>query len=275
MKVRWAWLLLSAVGGLLFGFLLLPLVALLFSATGAELWQGLTDSRVQAALRLSAITTTVSLVVIVVLGTPLAWVVAASERAPARWIEAVLKLPIVVPPAVAGVALLLAFGRQGYVSRLLRLDSGLAFTSVAVVMAEVFVAAPFYLQGAIAAFRSIDEGILLAARSVGAGPFRNLIRIAVPIAGPSLLAAAATSWARALGEFGATLMFAGNMAGRTQTVPLAIYSALEVDVHTAVALGVLLLGIAIGVLLVSHFLAWPGRHASNRRGQRLSRGRKV
>jgi molybdate transport system permease protein len=205
------------------------------------------------ALRLSLLTTAVSLALVVALGTPLAWMLASSHGRLARAVETIVELPIVIPPAVAGVAMLLAFGRRGLLAPLLTGHS-LAFTTAAVVMAEVFVSAPFYVQAATSAFRRVDPDLLVVARTFGASPLRVLFRVAIPIAAPGLAAGAAMSWARSLGEFGATLMFAGNLEGRTQTLPLAIYTALESDLRAAQALSVILVVVAFGLLLLMRAL---------------------
>lgn len=166
-----------------------------------------------------------------------------------------MQLPAVVPPAVAGVALLATFGRRGLLGGLLaRLGIGLPFTTAAVVLAEVFVSAPFFLQAALAAFRALDPDLLVVARTLGARPGRVFFRLGLPLALPGLVAGAALSWARALGEFGATLMFAGSLQGRTQTLPLAIYAALESDVRAAQAISLLLVLLA-GLLLLAVRLA--------------------
>jgi molybdate transport system permease protein len=255
--------------GLLSGLLLLlvalPVAGLLFSAPPRQLLAGLADPLVLPALRLTLFTTTISLLVILTCGTPTAWVIARRTSAatpggratqPSRanrlWrvLETLVELPVVLPPAVAGVALLLAFGRRGLLGPgLAAAGVGLPFTRAAVVVAQTFVAAPFYLQAAIAAFRRLDPDLLLVARTLGASPPRILFTVAIPVSWPSLAGGAAMSWARALGEFGATLMFAGNMQGRTQTLPLAIYTALESDLRTAQSLSILLVAVAFALLV--------------------------
>jgi molybdate transport system permease protein len=238
------------VGSILVAFLLLPLISLVVTATPGEFVSGLRSGSFWPALRLTLKTTFTSLTLVLLFGTPLAWALARSPSRGARTLVTLLELPIVVPPAVAGIALLLTFGRHGiFTGRLYPESVRLAFTTAAVVMAETFVSAPFYVQAAVSAFRRIDPNLLVVAASLGADPWRIFLRIAVPIALPGLIAGAAMSWARALGEFGATLMFAGNLEGVTQTLPLAIYSALEVDMRTAQAISVLLLVVALVVLL--------------------------
>jgi molybdate transport system permease protein len=263
MKYYWTRFALAASGGLLLLFLVLPLLALLLETTFSELLHALQTPFVLKALKLSGTTTSLSLTITVLLGTPLAWTLAGSNGRLSQLAETLVQLPLVIPPAVAGIALLMAFGRHGYVTRLLHLESGFAFSTVAVVMAEVFVAAPYFVQGATSAFRGLDTGVLLVAQSLGAGPLRILTRIALPMAYRGLIAAAAASWARALGEFGATLMFAGSFEGKTQTMPLAIYAAFESDFRVAVTLGVILLSVAAAVLVFSR--AFSGTAGSRSR----------
>ena len=242
--------LLTIAGALLVAFLALPIIALFATTAPADLAQGLRHPLVWPALRLSLFTTSVTLAIVVGFGTPLAWTLAGARGRAAQLVETLLQLPIVVPPAVAGVAMLLAFGRRGLLVAIMEpLGLQVTFTTTAVVMAEVFVSAPFFVQAAISAFRRIDPALLLVARSFGASPLRVFLRVALPIAAPGVVAGAAMAWARALGEFGATLMFAGNLEGRTQTLPLAIYTALESDLRAAQALSIVLVVIALGLLV--------------------------
>jgi molybdate transport system permease protein len=167
-----------------------------------------------------------------------------------RIVETTIQLPVVLPPAVAGVALLLAFGRRGLLGPTLGTAGiGIPFTQAAVILAESFVAAPFYVQAAVAAFRRLDPDLILVARTLGASWPRVFFTIAIPASRAALAGGAALSWARALGEFGATLMFAGNMSGRTQTLPLAIYAALESDLQTAQSLSIVLVAVAFALLI--------------------------
>jgi molybdate transport system permease protein len=239
--------------------LLLPLLALALTSGPLQLIAGLRHPLVWPAMRISLLTTTCCLVVVILLGTPLAWFMARGERRWLRSLETLAQLPVVVPPAVAGVAMLLAFGRRGLLGGVFeRLGVPVAFTTAAVVLAQIFVSAPFYLQGATLAFREIDGRLLLVARTLGARPSRVFFRVAVPICAPGLAAGAAMTWARALGEFGATLMFAGNLTGRTQTLPLAIYTALEDDLRAAQALSLVLVLVALALLLGVRRAALPG-----------------
>ncbi len=241
---------LHAVGAVLVAFLALPIASLLFTSSFDELFRGLRHPLVWPALRLSLLTTAVSVTIIVLLGTPLAWSLANGSGRLTRAVETLVQLPVVVPPAVAGVALLLAFGRRGVLGGLLA-EAGISigFTTAAVVLAEVFVAAPFYVQAAVSAFRRVDPKLVLVARTFGASPLRVFFRVAIPLSMPGLVAGAAMSWARALGEFGATLMFAGNLEGRTQTLPLAIYTALESDLRAAQSISIVLVVSAFALLL--------------------------
>ena len=233
----------------LVAFLVTPIAALVFAPAGGFV-EGLRHESVGPALRLSLWTTLVSLLVIILLGTPLAWVFA---RGRSRWVrvaELVVRMPIVVPPAVAGVALLLAFGRRGLVGGWLE-DAGasVAFSSAAVVIAQIFVAAPFYVESAAGGFRAVSDDLIHAARSLGAAPTRAFFTIVLPIAAPGIVGGAAMAWARALGEFGATLMFAGNLTGVSRTLPLAIYTTMETDMSGARSMSVVLVAVAFAVLV--------------------------
>jgi molybdate transport system permease protein len=227
----------------------IPLFALLVSTSPADLLDGLAHPVALAALRLSLFTTSTSLALTLLLGTPLAWWMARHPGRVERAVATLVQLPIVIPPAVSGLALLLAFGWRGLLGPVLE-QAGwrLPFTTAAVVLAELFVAAPFYIQSVAATFRQLDEDLLWAARSLGAGPTRRFFRVVLPLSRPGVLTGAGLSWARALGEFGATLMFAGNLPGRTQTLPLAIYSAMEMDLRPAKALSILMVAVALAVL---------------------------
>jgi molybdate transport system permease protein len=236
------------VGSALAVFLAVPLVALVLTTSGAQFLAGLAHPLVWPALELSLFTTLLSLVTVLLFGTPLGYALAGARGRAARAVEALVQLPIVIPPAVAGVALLLAFGRRGLLGSFYPRGWSLSFTTAAVVMAEVFVSAPFYVQAALSAFRRVDPRLVVVAQTLGAGPLRVFFRIALPLAAPALAAGAAMSWARALGEFGATLMFAGNLEGRTQTLPLAIYTALEADLRVAQSLSIVLVVVALVLL---------------------------
>jgi molybdate transport system permease protein len=230
--------------------LVLPLFALLVASSPADLVAGMRDPLFGPALWLSARTTALSLVVVVGLGTPLAWWLAAGSGRTTRTVEALVDLPIVIPPAVVGIALLETFGRRGLFGGVLTaLGIQIPFTTLAVVLAQVVVSAPFYVQAASAAFRRVDPDLLIVARTLGQSRRGAFFRVAVPIALPGLVGGAALAWARSLGEFGATLLFAGNLPGTTQTMPLAIYMALESDVRVAIALSLVLALVSVLLLL--------------------------
>jgi molybdate transport system permease protein len=243
------WLLLGAAA-LLAAWILVPLLSLLASATPLAFQRGLANPAALPALQASLWSGAVSLLVIVGLGTPLAWTLAHARGWFARFVELLVLLPLVLPPAVAGVALLLAFGRRGLVGGLLPETWTIAFTPAALVGAQVFVAAPLFVQPAIAALRRLEPEPLAAARSLGATPWLVATRVALPMAWRGLAAGAALALARALGEFGATLMFAGNLTGSTQTLPLAVYTVWHSDAEAAQALAIVLLGLSAGLLLL-------------------------
>jgi molybdate transport system permease protein len=230
----------------------LPLLALLLrTVSGGVLGRYLTDPQVVAALRLSLLTTALTLVATVVLGTPVAYLLARRAFTGRAWIDTLIDLPMVLPPAVAGVALLMAFGRRGLLAPLLNpLGVELAFTTAAVVIAQAFVAAPFYVRAARAGFAAIDPVLEGVSRTLGVSALGTFWRVTVPLALPALLGGAVMSWARALGEFGATIMFAGNFAGRTQTMPLAVYQAMETDLNVSLTLSTILVVVSFAVLLV-------------------------
>ncbi|MDQ3553957.1 MAG: ABC transporter permease [Chloroflexota bacterium] len=258
MKVSpWA-LLTSFLAGALLLFLALPLGALLTRAlSSGQLWASLTSPVIADALLLSLVTTFVSLVVIVALGTPLALVLARREFRGRELVETLVDLPIVLPPSVAGLGLLLAFGRRGAIGEPLdALGVAIPFTTVAVVLAQIFVSAPFYVRAARAGFRSVDREVEDAARVDGAGSWALLRRVTVPLAWPAIGAGLVLAWARALGEFGATIMFAGNITGRTQTLPLVVYSEFQVSVDSSVAAAAVLVLAALGILVGVRLTRW-------------------
>ncbi|MCB9552319.1 MAG: molybdate ABC transporter permease subunit [bacterium] len=237
----------------LLALLVVPLAALAASTGPAALADALTHPLVAPALALSARTSALTVLLTLALGTPLAWRLA---RRRARIIEALVELPIVIPPAVVGVTLLQTFGRRGlFGPALAELGLAIPFTEAAVVLAQLVVAAPFFVQAAAAAFRDVDDDLLLVARTLGASPTRAFFEVAVPAAAPGLIAGVALCWARAIGEFGATLLFAGNLPGTTQTMPLAIYAALEADVDVARALALVLAATALALLIALRLVA--------------------
>jgi molybdate transport system permease protein len=232
-------------------FLLIPLLSLILHATPASVLAHLGDPAVGQAVQLSLVTTMCSLGITLVAGTPLAYVMARGVFPGKVIVDTLLDLPIVMPPAVAGIALLLTFGRFGLLGRWLNLFGvDIAFTPVAVIMAQTFVAAPFYLKTAAAAFAGVNREIEGAAAVDGAGPFGIFRQITLPLCFSALAGGALMTWARALGEFGATIIFAGNLQGITQTMPLAIYIGFEIDLDAAITLSLVLLSISFGVLLL-------------------------
>lgn len=232
-----------------------PVVALALTTSFAQLVTGMQHPLVGPALWLSARTSAVALVMVVAGGIPLAWVVARSPASWARLLELLLALPIVMPPAVVGIALLLVFGRSGVLGNALgALGIALPFTPGAVVIAQIVVSAPYFIKAAISGFRGVDADLLLVARTLGAGRVAACARVGLPAALPALLSGAVLAWARAVGEFGATLLFAGSLPERTQTMPLAIYSALQADVDVARALAIVLGLASLGTLLLVHAL---------------------
>jgi len=232
-------------------FLVLPLIGLLIRAPWGHLGAALSGSDVTQALVLSLWTATTATALSLVIGVPLAWVLARTSFWGQRLIRALVTLPLVLPPVAGGVALLLAFGRTGFVGRLLDSWFGLTipFTPIAVVMSETFVAMPFLVITVEGALRSADQGFEEAAATLGAKRMMVFRRVTMPLVAPSLAAGAVLCWARALGEFGATITFAGSFPGQTETMPIAVYYALEEDPDAAIALSLVLLVVSIAVLV--------------------------
>ena len=250
---------LGALVALLVLFLGLPVAVLVVRAVaGGAIAAALGDPVVLEALSLSVVTTAVSLLLTVVLGTPLAYVLARRRFRGSALIETIVDLPIVLPPSVAGLALLLVFGRRGLVgSSLDVIGLAIPFTTLAVVMAQVFVAAPFFVRSARAGFAGVDRDLEDAARVDGAAERQVFRWITVPLAGSALAAGIVMSWARALGEFGATIMFAGTVAGRTQTLPLVVYEQFgSGDLDASIAAAAVLVLAAFGVLVAVRWLGW-------------------
>jgi molybdate transport system permease protein len=245
----------TAIGLLFLLFLVLPIFALILRSVITQAWQNVPDTSIQAAISLSFITTGISLALTALLGTPLAYVLARRQFPLKCWLNVLIELPIVLPPAVAGLALLLTFGRRGLLGGVLE-DAGILipFTTAAVIIAQVFVSAPFYVRAAQIGFRAIDREIESAARVDGANGSALFWYITLPLAARALAAGLVLSWARALGEFGATILFAGSLQGRTQTMPLLIYNIIERDLDAAVWTGVILIALAVVALVLSQLL---------------------
>ncbi len=234
----------------LVAFLALPFLALLLRVSPAQLVARLGDPVVRDALRLSLLTSAAAMVAVVVLGLPMAYLLATRQFFGKRVVEVLVDLPMVLPPTVAGFALLMAFGRAGLAGRALgAFGIALPFTTLGVVVAQVFMALPFFVGPARAGIAGVDRRFVDAAATLRASESFTFFRVELPLAMPSLVAGAAMSCARALGEFGATITFAGNLPGTTQTMPLAVYVALQSDLDAAVVLSVLLLLMAFGLLL--------------------------
>ncbi len=235
----------------LLAFVLLPVVAIFLRVPPGTLVRQLHSSVALDALRVSFKTSLIALALIVAIGTPAAYVLGTRRFRGDVILLTLLELPLVLPPAVAGIGLFAAFGRFGLLGGALRAGGiQIPFTQTAVVMALAFVAMPFYVRQAVAAFGNVDPALLAASRTLGAGPGRTFLRVGVPLARPGLSAGAGLAWARALGEFGATIMFAGSLQGRTQTLPLAIYEEFSRgDIHTALAMATLLVAVSGGILL--------------------------
>lgn len=231
-------------------FLALPFVALLLRATPAQVLARLREPVVLEALALSLAASGGATALAVLLGLPLAWVLATREFPGKRAVEVLVDLPMVLPPTVAGFALLMAFGRAGLAGRALgAFGVSLPFTTAGVVVAQLFMALPFFVGPARAGFASVDRRLLDAAATLRATEGFTFLRVVLPLAAPSLAAGVAMAGARALGEFGATITFAGNLPGVTQTMPLAVYLAMQSDLDVAVVLSVILLVMAFGLLL--------------------------
>ena len=237
-------------------FLVLPVLAIFLETSPAQLVDSLGDPSSRDALRLSVIATTIAVAIVVLVGTPVAWLLATRRFRGRELVVTLLELPLVLPPAVAGIGLLAALGPQGILGGLLdQLGIRLVLETAGVVVALVFVSAPFHLRAAQSAFAAVDRSWLEASRTLGAGEARTFARVAVPAALPGLAAGVALSWGRALGEFGATLMFAGSFRDITQTVPLAIYDRFATDFDGALALSAVLVVVSAALLLSVKLLA--------------------
>jgi molybdate transport system permease protein len=241
--------LILGLAGLALVFLLLPVAGLVQRAPWRDLGHELASPEVRTALGLSLVTSLSAAVLALLLGAPLAWVLARVDFPLKAAVRALALLPLVLPPVVGGVALLLALGRRGLLGGLLdRVGVALPFSTAGAVVAELFVALPFAVVTVEAGVRSLDERLEEAAATLGAGRWQTLRRVTLPLLAPSLAAAGALCWARALGEFGATITFAGNLPGRTQTLPLAVYLELQHRPGVAILLSLVLLALSIAVL---------------------------
>jgi molybdate transport system permease protein len=241
-------LLIPAVAGL--AFLVLPLVGLLARAPWTELPSRLAEPDILAALRLSLVTATAATALSLLFGVPIAWLLARGDFPGRGLLRALVTVPLVLPPVVGGVALLLVFGRNGIIGTWLyeRFEITIPFTTTAVVLAMTFVSMPFLVVSVEGALRGADARFEEAAATLGAGRWTVFTHVTLPMIAPGVLAGAVLCWARALGEFGATITFAGNFPGRTQTMPLAVYLALQSDLEAAIVLSLILLAVSVAVL---------------------------
>ena len=258
-RLPWFRVLLLAALTLTVAFLTLPVVAIFVNVPPRELISSLGQEGAIEALRLSFQTSVTALLIIIVFGTPTAWFLATRSFRGRSMAITLIELPLVLPPAVAGIALLATLGPGGLLGGLLE-DAGvqLVFETAGVVVALTFVASPFYIRQAQAAFEAIDPTLLQASRTLGASEARTFVRIAVPSARPGLMTGTALAWGRALGEFGATLVFAGSFQGITQTAPLAIAERFGTDFTSAIALSAVLVVFSVVILLSAKYLSGGG-----------------
>ncbi len=259
----WGRLLVGALAAAALALVLAPVgVLMVRGVTQADVGAALASPFVRASMQLSLLTSAAALAFVVGLGTPAAYLLARTRFPGRGLVDALIDLPIVLPPVVGGLALLLTLGRRGPLGGALAWAGvDVAFTTAAVVAAQTFVALPFYVRAAKAGFQSVDRRLEAVSATLGARPWRTFRRVTVPLALPSLAGGAVVAWARALGEFGATIMFAGNAAGRTQTMPLAILDAMEADLNAAIAVAVVLAAVSLAVLVSFRLLARVGGRA--------------
>lgn len=256
---------LVAAAALSLVFLLIPIVAIFAELSPGELADGLTSDVARDALRVTAETNLAALALIVLFGTPTAYLLATRTFRGRALLVTLVELPLVLPPAVAGIGLLAAFGRLGLLGGTLEaLGIEVAFTKLAVVLAVTYVASPFYVRTAIAAFEAVDPDLVAASRTLGAGPARTFGRVALPLAAGGLGAGLALAFARGLGEFGATIMFAGSFQGVTQTLSLAVYQEFDVDFDLALAIGALLVLASALILFAAKLIpAWKRSNSTS------------
>jgi len=236
-------------------FIALPVVALFLKSPPETILRSLHDPVVMDALRLSLTTSTITTIIVVVMGTPIAYVSARFNYFGKELADSLIDLPVIMPPAVAGIALLMAFGRMGIVGQHLNaFGISIAFTTLAVIIAQVFVSSPFYIRQARTSFEDVDLAYENAARTLGASRVYTFFHVILPIAMNGLISGAIMAFARSLGEFGATIMFAGNFQGRTQTMPLAIYTAMQGDLDVSLCLAIILVAISFVVIVLVKIL---------------------
>jgi molybdate transport system permease protein len=237
-------------------FLILPIIALFLRITPELFLTSLADPEVINALTLSLTTSVISLVIIILVGTPFAYVHCRHQYPGKILVDTIIDLPLVLPPAVAGLALLVLYGRAGLVGQYTNLlGFSIAFTTLAVIMAQIFVASPFYLRQAKSLFDQLDPAYEQTARTLGASPVRVFAKVVVPLTAGGLISGAVMSFGRALGEFGATIMFAGNLPGVTQTMPLAVYVSMAGDFNVGLTISILLVLISFAIMITIRLLA--------------------
>jgi molybdate transport system permease protein len=256
-------LIIFLIFGVVVAFVGLPIVALFWYGTPSGFLSSFSSEMVVEALKLSLVTTLTTLLIVIAFGTPVAYHNARHSYRGKRIIETLIDLPIVLPPAVAGIALLLAFGRRGLLGQYFNiLGINIAFTTTAVILAQIFVSSPFYIRQATTSFEDVDPEYERAAHTLGASSAGTFFRVTAPIALNGLVSGALMTWARALGEFGATILFAGNFQGVTQTMPLAIYSAFGSDLDAAVYIAIILVLISFAVIITVKVLALREKSAA-------------
>ena len=246
---------LAALLILAMAFIALPVAALFLKSPLDTTLRSLHDPMVLDALRLSLTTSTITTIIVFIIGTPIAYVNARFHYFGKELVDSLIDLPVIMPPAVAGIALLMAFGRMGIVGQYINaFGISIAFTTLAVIIAQVFVSSPFYIRQAKTSFEDVDLAFENAARTLGASRVYTFFLITLPIAMNGLISGAVMAFARSLGEFGATMMFAGNFQGRTQTMPLAIYSAMQGDLDVSLCIAIILVAISFVVIVLVKIL---------------------
>jgi molybdate transport system permease protein len=255
----------AAAASVSLAFLLIPIVAIFAELSFRELVDGITSDVALDALRVTVETNLVAMLLIVLFGTPTAYLLATRRFRGRSLLVTLVEIPLVLPPAVAGIGLLAAFGRFELLGRGFHaLGVDVAFTKLAVILAVTYVASPFYVRTAVAAFEAVDPDLVAASRTLGAGPARTFARIALPLASGGLGAGLALAFARGLGEFGATIMFAGSFQGVTQTLSLAVYQAFDIDFDLALAIGAMLVLVSALVLFLAKLIpAWRRSSSSS------------
>ena len=240
---------------LFLAFITIPLISLFTRISLSDMAAALTSQSALEALTLSAVTAVISTVVVVIFGTPLAYINARVAYPGRNIVDTLTDLPIVLPPTVAGLALLTAFGANGMIGQYFSVFGiRIAFTTLAVIIAQIFVASPFYIRQARASFEAVDTEFEYASRTLGAGVVSTFFRITLPLASASLLSGIIMTFARALGEFGATMMFAGNLPGKTQTMPLAIYGEMQSDMSVSISLSIILVLFSFAIILLVKYI---------------------